>query len=142
MNAYDSGFFPAVERAVRRHLESDGYAVIDLPVQRWGARYSITGRNTGGGLALAYGPLFYHEDNGWLLRYEVVREIGDVRQVVPLRSDALPAEVAAKLLYKVKPLLTNRLPLATRMLVNVGVGLRSFEDAMAELEHRELASSH
>jgi hypothetical protein len=139
MNAYGSGFFPAVERTVRRHLESDGYVVVDLPVQRWGARYSITGRSTGGGLTLAYGPLFYHEDEGWLLPCEVVSEAGVERRQVPLREDALASEAAAKFLHRVMPLLTNRLPLAAHTFVNVGVGLRSFEDAMAELEHRGLA---
>jgi hypothetical protein len=137
MNGNESPVFPAVERAVRRHLEADGYSVINLPVQKWGARYFLNCRNSGGGLSLAFGPL-EREGKAWRLPFKLVRESGEILRSISCQDSTPSDELAARFLYCVEPLLNNRLPLVRRVAVNVGVGLRGIEEAIEEVVRKQM----
>jgi hypothetical protein len=119
-------FFLAMERTVADGLVSAGYSVIRHDSQEWPVSCSISGPNTGGTIALFFGPL-YEKVPGWTLPYEVVREAESRLGEIRIPQDATPESAAALFLQKISGILTNRSLVPHH--VGVGAGLLSVEDA-------------
>jgi len=114
-------FFENLVKNVKAGLEAAGYRAIFQSSQKWPASFQASSSSSQGGVTLFFG--YVCESCGESLPYRVVSANGAFNARVAIPKDCDAATAADNLLREVLPLMTNRLPAATKHNTGVGVGL-------------------
>jgi hypothetical protein len=126
-------------KSVKASLEAAGYHTSYQSSQKWPASFNVSSSSSQGGVTLFFGGVC--ERCGESLPYRVSNSQGSFGGRVAIPRDGGAAVAADCLVRAAIPLLTNRLPAATRLDRGIGAGLLSPQEA-GKLSTALKADSH